>query len=467
MKGSKIMVAVRGCVAVIWYAVQSFYGASLLDQGFRAMFGDGWVNIPNQLPASSGTTTRFMIVYFIFWAVQMPFVLVHPSTARHIFTIKSFILPISAFAFIGGVVRLAGGSINFDLIQKPSVSGASLSWALLTGLNAVFGTISPMLINQPDIGRYANRPSAALLPQFFSMYICKVCVFFLGVVTAGASAQIFGTTVWNAWDLCNLILTAQFTPSWRAGIALFAFAQCLGTIATNVFANSIPFGVDLAGLFPKHINIVRGQFICAALSWAICPWLILTSGAKFVSFLGSYTFFMASVLGVMIVDYYLIRRGNLHIPSLFETAPGSLYMPKPKGYNLKALISWVIGCIICLPGLAATFGSGDPNGAAAHIYNSGFILSFFVGGLSYYLMSLIWPAKVFPEGHEDTPFKWEFLGKTDGYYTGEPAIVFGRGVMHKAELDLSRKPSATQSDDEKDLEGAEVTVVPVALPQGA
>ena len=140
MKGSKIMVGVRGIVAIIWYAVQTFYGASLLDQGFRALFGDSWYLIPNRLPASSGTTTRFMVVYFVFWLVQMPFVLVHPSTARHIFTIKSFILPVSAFGFLGAVVTLAGGSLDFSLIQQPTVSGPALSWGLLTALNAVFGT---------------------------------------------------------------------------------------------------------------------------------------------------------------------------------------------------------------------------------------------------------------------------------------------------------------------------------------
>ena len=328
-----------------------------------------------------------------------------------------------------------------------------------------------MLINQPDVGRYANRPSAALFPQFFSMFICKVVVFFLGVVTAAASAKLFGKTVWNVWDLCSLILTSNFTPGWRAGIFLFSVCQCLGTLATNVFANSIPFGVDLSGCFPKWINIVRGQFICATLSWAICPWLILTSGAKFVSFLGSYTFFMASVLGVMVADYYVLRRGNLHVPSMFTITPGSLYMNSPKGYNVKALVSWVAGSVICIPGLAAVFGTGDPTGVAAKLYNTGFILSFAVGFTCHTVLGLIWRERVFPAEHEDTPLKFEYLAETDGYYPGEAAIEFGRGIMHGTEVDemLHRKPSRAVSEDDKYLEKDDtiVSAVPVALPQGA
>jgi hypothetical protein len=69
-------------------------------------------------------------------------------------------------------------------------------------------------------------------------------------------------------------------------------------------------------------------------------------------------FFMASVIGIMVADYYLIRRGNIHVPSLYDITPGSLYMPKPGGYELKGLLSWVVGSVIGIPGLAAVFGAG-------------------------------------------------------------------------------------------------------------
>ena len=87
-------------------------------------------------------------------------------------------------------------------------------------------------------------------------------------------------TAWNAWDICNLILESNFTTNWRVGLALFGIVQCFGTIGTNLFANSIPFGCDWAGVFPKWINIIRGQVICMLFSWAVCPWAILTSGAR-------------------------------------------------------------------------------------------------------------------------------------------------------------------------------------------
>jgi hypothetical protein len=104
-----------------------------------------------------------------------------------------------------------------------------------------------------------------------------------------ATTDALKVTAWNAWDICNLILESNFTTNWRVGLALFGIVQCFGTVGTNLFANSIPFGCDWAGVFPKWINIIRGQVICMLFSWAVCPWAILTSGAR-VSLLISQAF---------------------------------------------------------------------------------------------------------------------------------------------------------------------------------
>ncbi|WVR06702.1 hypothetical protein IAU60_003734 [Kwoniella sp. DSM 27419] len=465
MRGSKIMVAFRGCVAIIWYAVQTFYGAQLLSVAFGAIFGNGWINMPNHLPASAHITTKIMVSYFIMWLVQVPFAFIHPSTAKHVFTVKSLFLPISAFAFIGGLVHLAGGSIDFSLANpaKPA-KGPALSWAMLTGLNAIFGTISPMLINQPDIGRYAVKPSVALWPQFVSMWTGKYIVFVLGIVSSAACKQIYGVTAWNIWDICNMILKSNFTTNWRVGLALFGITQCFGTISTNLFANSIPFGSDMSGVFPKWINIIRGQVICMVFSWAVCPWAILTSGAKFIVFLGSYTVFMAALMGILIADYYVIRRGNIHLPSLYAAVgdkpdPKSIYMPKPKGYELKAFAAWVVGIALLVPGLGYSYTTSKSAGAIAakHMYNSGFIISFFLGGVSYLTFCLFKKPVVLPENTpEGFKLTWEALGKSDGYFPGEPEIFYGRAHGHATDIEyldqpeMYERPSAQRSTSDAD-----------------
>jgi len=288
---------------------------------------------------------------------------------------------------------------------------------------------------------------------------------FLGIVSSAACKQIYGVSTWNAWDICNLILANNFTANWRVGLALFGIVQCFGTVATNLFANSIPFGCDWAGVFPKKINIIRGQVICMVFSWAICPWSILTSGAKFIIFLGSYTVFMASFMGILLADYFIIRRGNIHIPSLYDADgdkpnPNGLYYAQPKGFELKAFAAWIIGIALPLPGLAYSYTTDTGVGATAakRMYSSGFLISFFMGGLSYLAMCyLMKRPESIPIEYRDT-FKptWEALGKSHGYFPGEPEVLFGRSVIGQSDIEYVAEGMDYASRSPEDIESGSI-----------
>ena len=69
-------------------------------------------------------------------------------------------------------------------------------------------------------------------------------------------------------------------------------------IGTNVAANSVPFANDTMALFPKYMNLRRGQFLCVILGFAICPWNIEASAQSFSTFLNEYAApFLAPVAG--------------------------------------------------------------------------------------------------------------------------------------------------------------------------
>lgn len=72
----------------------------------------------------------------------------------------------------------------------------------------------------------------------------------------------------------------------------------LAIIATNAGSNSLPVGADITGLWPKYINIVRGQVLCALLAPLCVPWKIIASASSFLTFLGSYTVFLMPICGV-------------------------------------------------------------------------------------------------------------------------------------------------------------------------
>ena len=73
------------------------------------------------------------------------------------------------------------------------------------------------------------------------------------------------------------------------------------------------------GIFPKHFSIVRGQIACALIAFACVPWRLFSSGSGFLTFLGSYNIYFGSAAGIILADYYIIRKGNLHVPSLYDS----------------------------------------------------------------------------------------------------------------------------------------------------
>lgn len=104
------------------------------------------------------------------------------------------------------------------------------------------------------------------------------------------------------WDPLRLI------DKWdnRAAAFFASFAFMLATLGTNISANSLSAANDMTVLFPQYINIRRGQAICAIIGgWALCPWEILASAPKFLSFMSGYTVFLGPFAAMYVSELLL------------------------------------------------------------------------------------------------------------------------------------------------------------------
>ncbi|KAJ7637179.1 allantoin transport [Roridomyces roridus] len=419
MRGSKIFVALRGAVAIIWFGVQSYFASSLLAVALRCVFGHKWTDIPNHLPASAGIDTQGLVAFLLIWLLQGPLMLIHPSRIHWLWPLKGVIIPPAVIGFFIWAVTRAGkhganySTFNTNLLVEPAHGGA-LGWAILNGINTVMGTMSPMILNQPDIARYARNPRDAGWPQGISMLVIKTFIFFFSISTACALQVLFDTTYWNMWDQLNAVLDTHWNATARTGCFFVAISMCLGTVGTNISANSIPFGADMVGLFPKYLTIVRGQIIVWICGFAIVPWKFLTSAAKFITFLGSYTVLVGAILGPLWADYYIIRRGNIHVPSLYDPRPGSLYWFFG-GFNWRAIIAWCAGTGLTISGIAAGYKPGSVSEAAVNLYGTGWILSVATSAVVYTVLSLVFPIPITPASRPEVQ-GYEWLTNKEGFF---------------------------------------------------
>lgn len=194
-------------------------------------------------------------------------------------------MPIAAFAVFGWCLANGGGLSGLNLASQSgelSTSASPLGWRIMSGVNTIFGSLSPMLVNQPDLARYCKKPRDAGSSQGVSVFVSSVVVFFLGMAATTSIQARWGTAYWNIWDLFEAILDHYFSAGARAGIFFAALAFYFGVFATNIGANAIPFGSDMTGLFPKLLTIRRGQILCAVLGVVVQPWQLMANASAFL-----------------------------------------------------------------------------------------------------------------------------------------------------------------------------------------
>ncbi|KAF1931164.1 uracil permease [Didymella exigua CBS 183.55] len=423
MYGGYFFVFIRAVVCIIWYGIQTFYAGNILSVMLRCIFGSSWENFPNTLPTSSNVTSKQLLTFFMAWLMEFPFMWVHPKNIHYIFTVKGVVMPIAAFAVFGWCMANGGGLGSIDLASVAGQSTASvtpLGWSIMSGINTIFGSLSPMLVNQPDLARYCKKPRDAGPIQGVSVFIASVIVFFLGMASTTSIQAKWGVAYWNVWDLFEVILDHYFTAGARAGIFFAAFAFYLGVFTTNFGANSIPFGSDMTGLFPKWLTIRRGQILCAILGVVVQPWQLMANASAFLSFLGSYSIFMAPLCAVIIIDYFIVRKGNVHVGSCYIGNKSGLYWFW-SGVNWLGAAAWLLGTVMGIPGLIGQYQPQIISNAAKYMYMMGWLLTFFTSAAVYYIATLFVKPRIFPSGFETTALKWEWLANEgrEGFFDGE------------------------------------------------
>lgn len=397
-------VVLRAILGVIWGGVQLYYQGQFISIMLRCIFS-GWKNLHNTIPASQDTDLQTMLGFFFAFLVTLPVLMVHTYKLRHLFTVKSFALPLAGIGIVAWAASLKGGISSNVLVEDSARASSTTAFAfvVLGQMNAVFGATSALIVTIPDLARYAATPRSQFLAQLLGLPTAQTICATFGILTTAALKDAWGEVYWNPYDMLNAILDHGYTPGARAGVFFAALAFAFATLGTSIACNIIPFAADVTCLLPKYINVVRGQILCLVVAFGIAPWKILSSAQTFLNFLGGYSIFQGSIVGIMAVDYFFVRKGNLDIASMYTFNSDAAYHYW-RGINWRAVASFIVGFALPFPGFVATLAEKADNVApgAVDMYNLGWLLSIATGALSYYLFAWIHPV---PQLDKDLPFE--------------------------------------------------------------
>uniref|UniRef100_A0A8H7KA92 Uncharacterized protein n=1 Tax=Bionectria ochroleuca TaxID=29856 RepID=A0A8H7KA92_BIOOC len=382
----------RAAMVIVWNGVNKWNITALtlieISVFLHAIF-PSIAQIPDRMGPKSALTPAGMMCFFIYWLINCVFLLIPVPRMKGFIYAKVFVFFAATISMAAWTLSLSGNA-TATLNQLGTNHGSEKSWAIAQFLFLGLASSGTFISNAADLQRYARKPNDVILRQVFGFPISNLLVGILGNLIVASSVRIFGEFVWNPLETLDKLMAGdRYTPANRAGCAFISLALFYSTIFSAIFENSIPAGNDIAGLLPKYIDIKRGFFICAVLSYAICPWYLLSSAAVFITFLASYQIFLSAIAGIMICDYYLIQRGLLDVPSLYSLDKDGAYRFF-HGFNIRAFAVYLIAVAPNFYGFLNRLGVAAPLGIQEFYYVAypvGVLLAF----LGFYLANLLSP----------------------------------------------------------------------------
>ncbi|KAL2820643.1 NCS1 allantoate transporter [Aspergillus granulosus] len=384
---SRFAVVVRMITALFWHAIQTYTGSTAITQCIRAIW-PSYLDIPNHLPPSAGITSQELLSHFLFWSIQVPFLLTPPHKLKWFFVFKSVIVITSSVAVVITMTSKAGGTGEI-WSQEYRVFGETRRWLILSSLSSCTGGWATMATNIPDFTRYLNQPKAIYWQVMFLPAISLLIGMF-GIISTSAASVVYGTYIWDP-----VALVAQWDgPSGRAGAFFVGLSWCVAQIGTNLSANVISCANDLTSLFPKYINIRRGIVLTTVTAgWIMVPWKIIYSASSLLSFMSGLGIFLAPIAAILASDYWLVKRRRVDVPGLYK-AHGR-YRYNKYGSNWRAMLAFLVSIVPNIPGMAATVNTdlAGSIGGAGKIYSMFYFWGFTSAVVVYVGLSWAFPAE--------------------------------------------------------------------------
>jgi NCS1 family nucleobase:cation symporter-1 len=273
-----------------------------------------------------------------------------------------------------------------------------------------------------------------------------IVVALIGILCTSCAAQIFpeqsGVLLWEPYRLFTALQMHYDNSSRsRAAAAFASLAFAVAQFGMVVANNGVSAGIDLASLFPRWFTIRRGMHVMACLAFIIQPWQLLNGASKFLNVLGGYGVFLGAMIGILFSDYFIVRKRKLKLTDLYEASPASIYWYW-KGCNWRALVAWVMGVWINMPGFVQRVR--DPTVELAgwsRMYYMSWPLGATLAILTYWALNVISPVPGIGEVDADDFFGT--FGSSESMVEGVDVDGTTKGQM------VNKTASSSHSDIEK------------------
>ena len=365
-RGSNLPALMRALVACGWFGIQSWIGGQALHVFFRSLW-PGWAtairgNFGGHAP------TEWMS-FLLFWGLNILVVYRGMDLLRKVENWAApFVLIMTALLVWWALARAHG--LGPILAQKGQYNTWHDFWLVFVpSLSAMIGFWATLSLNMPDFTRFGRSQTAQAVGQVIALPTTMTVFAAMGVVITSASAIIYGKAIWDPVDLVG-----RFAQPWIIAISMFTVV--VATLSVNIAANVVSPANDFANAFPRLISFRRGGLLTGFIGVLMQPWKLLADPSGYIfKWLLGYSGGLGSIAGVLIADYWVVRRRRLEVEDLYLES--GIY----GGWSWRGVVATLLGCAAAWIGLVVPL--------LRFLYDYSWFVGFGVSFLAYALPEIV------------------------------------------------------------------------------
>ena len=367
--GARLPALMRAIVACGWYGIQTWFGGQMIYTLLGAMIGR---EIGGDKIAGLGINGAQLLCFLAFWIIQFWYIVHGMESIRKLETYTAPLKIAICFVLLYWVYEKAGGF--GPLLDRPSefVEGgkkAGQFWTVFwPSLTAMVGFWATLALNIPDFTRFAKTQRDQVIGQSVGLPVPMGLLAALAVIVTSATVVLYGKAIWDPVDLASRM----------TGVAVLVALLILliDTVSVNLAANLVGPAYDFSALSPRRISYRAGGYLTASIAIVMMPWKVLESTQGYIfTWLIGYSALLGPIAGILIVDYYFIRKTELAVADLYRANGRYSY---GNGWNRAALVAFAVGVLPNIPGfLNAAFPAAFPD--VGDLFKTLYTYAWFVG----------------------------------------------------------------------------------------
>jgi NCS1 family nucleobase:cation symporter-1 len=377
IKGAIVAALLRGLVACGWFGIQTWIGGAAIYQ-LMLIVVPGLAESA-YLGSFIGLNIAQAACFLFFWFINIWIVYrginsikVLETWAAPFLLIIGFFLLIWAWTTVGSLGEILNAS--YALSSEGNVD----FWKIFfPGLTAMVGFWATLSLNIPDFTRYARSQKEQALGQVIGLPATMVFYSFIGIAVTSATVLIYGEAIWDP-----VALLARFESPLI--VALSMFGLTIATLSTNIAANVVAPANSFANMAPSKISFKMGGYITGIIGILIFPWKLIADPEGYIfRWLIAYSALLGALAGIMICDYYLVRKTQIQLVELFKT--NSIY----SNWNSRAWVAFIISLLPVIPGFLVAVGVSDADAFPAsliNLYSYAWFVTFIVSFVIYWMI---------------------------------------------------------------------------------